>query len=68
VKKHVSALFAAAALAVLAACGSSPTTPGTAAPTGVLADEAPQPGSGVGTQPPQDSSSQRVPNMMGSGN
>lgn len=56
-KKQLSALFAAAALAVLAACGSSPTTPSTAAPAGALADEA-----------PQDTTSQRVPNMMGSGN
>lgn len=62
-KKQLSALFAAAALTVLAACGSTPTAP-TAAPTRALADEAPQP------QPlPQDSSTtQRVPNMMGSGN
>ena len=65
-KKQLSALFAAAALVVLAACGSSPTTSSTAAPAGALADEAPQPG--TGTQPPQDTTSQRVPNMMGSGN
>jgi predicted small lipoprotein YifL len=59
VKKQLSALFAAAALAALAACGSTPTAPRAAAPTRAHADEAPL---------PQDTTAQRVPNMMGSGN
>ena len=60
-KKHISAAFAAAALAVLAACGSAPTAATLAAPTKAVTDEAPAP-------QPQDTSAQRVPNMMGSGN
>jgi ABC-type glycerol-3-phosphate transport system substrate-binding protein len=64
VKKQLSALFAAAVLAVLAACGSTPTAPATAASASALADDAPQQGL------PQDTTTttQRVPNMMGSGN
>lgn len=62
-KKQLSALFAAAVLAVLAACGSTPTAPATAATAGALADDAPQ------QALPQDTTTtQRVPNMMGSGN
>lgn len=62
-KKQLSALFAAAVLVVLAACGSTPTAPATAEPASALADDAPQ---GL----PQDTTTttQRVPNMMGSGN
>ncbi|HST60709.1 MAG TPA: hypothetical protein VLK84_18560 [Longimicrobium sp.] len=60
-KKQISALFAAAALAVLAACGSTPTTSDAAASAEWQANEAP-------SAAPQDTATGRIPNMMGSGN
>lgn len=59
-KKQISALFAAAALVVLAACGATPTA-GDAAAAGWQANDVP-------SQAPQDTTTARVPNMMGSGN
>lgn len=60
-KKQITALFAAAALVVLAACGSTPTAHEAAAPAGARTNEAP-------SEAPQDTTTARVPNMMGSGN
>jgi predicted small lipoprotein YifL len=60
VKKQISAVFVAAALAVLAACGSAPTASDAAAPAGWQANDVP-------SEAPQDTTG-RVPNMMGSGN
>lgn len=64
-KKQRTAVFALAALAVLGACSSSPT--GAAAPGRLLADEMVSPTEAPPPQP-QDTTTQRVPNMMGSGN
>jgi uncharacterized lipoprotein YmbA len=57
--------IACAALIVLAACGSTPTGSG-AASGRWQADELVLPA--AAPAPPQDTASQRVPNMMGSGN
>ncbi|HYW10300.1 MAG TPA: hypothetical protein VE871_00020 [Longimicrobium sp.] len=60
-KKQITVVFAAAALAVLAACGSAPTDSDAAAPAEWQANDVP-------SEAPQDTSAARVPNMMGSGN
>lgn len=61
-KKQISAVLALAALVVVGACSASPTAARTTAPDRVQADEM------VPTEAPQDTTTQRVPNMMGSGN
>lgn len=67
-KKQLSTVFAVAALAVLGACSSSPTGTSTAAPSRVQADEMVVPTDLPQTQPQDTTTTQRVPNMMGSGN
>lgn len=56
----------AALVVVLAACGSTPTGSSAAASSRWQADELVLPA--AAPTPPQDTASQRVPNMMGSGN
>ena len=66
-KKQIATGFALAALVVLGACGASPTEGGAAAPGRVHANEMVAPASAPQSQP-RDTTTQRVPNMMGSGN
>ncbi|HEX6039869.1 hypothetical protein [Longimicrobium sp.] len=63
-KKQIAAVFGVAALALLGACGSTPTS-SAAAPDRIQADEMVAPSQ---APLPQDTATQRVPNMMGSGN
>jgi ABC-type glycerol-3-phosphate transport system substrate-binding protein len=63
VKKPIAVVFALAVLAVLGACGATPTD-SAATPGRLQADEMMAPTEA----PPQDTTAQRVPNMMGSGN
>jgi hypothetical protein len=58
VKKHLSTILAAALLAAGVACSSTPTAPATATHGEWQAN----------TTPPTDSTSNRTPNMFGSGN
>jgi hypothetical protein len=58
VKKQISAVLAAATLAVLAACSATPTSGSAAEPGEWHADNT----------APADTTTGRVPNMMGSGN
>lgn len=61
-KKQISAILALAALAVLAACSTTPTASETAPPSDWQANET------TTTSTPADTTSGRIPNMMGSGN
>jgi predicted small lipoprotein YifL len=63
VKKQISAVLAAAALAILAACGTTPTAGETAPPADWQANTAT-----TTSTTAADTSNGRVPNMMGSGN
>jgi uncharacterized lipoprotein len=62
VKKQIPAVLAAAALAVLAACGTAPTASETAPPSDWQANET------TPTSTPADTTNGRVPNLFGSGN
>jgi outer membrane biogenesis lipoprotein LolB len=62
VKKQIPAVLAAVALAVLAACSTTPTASETAAPSDWQANET------TTTSTPADTTNGRIPNMMGSGN
>lgn len=66
-KKLLATAFSLAALAVLGACSASPTGESAAAPSRVHANEMVAPTEAPQAQP-QDTTTQRVPNMMGSGN
>lgn len=65
-KKQLATVFALAALAILGACSASPTGSSAAAPSRIQADEMVAPSEAPPA--PQDTMTQRVPNMMGSGN
>ncbi len=60
VKKQISAVLAVLALAVMAACGSTPTA-NDAAPADWQANDVP-------AEAPQDTTTGRGPNLFGSGN
>lgn len=64
-KKKIGFGFAFAALVVLGACSSSPTASGATAPSRIQADELASP---AAAPQPQDTTTQRVPNLFGSGN
>jgi hypothetical protein len=65
VKKQTAFGVAFAALIALGACSSSPTDSSAAAPSRIQADELASP---AGAPQPQDTTTQRVPNLFGSGN